>query len=106
MVASNFIFDQEGTSKLWAFLLGTYWVSVVTYYVLVKHYKKMIRLRGKEQAHEKAVPQQFSCLVRDIPAPPKHMSRAQQVHAFFRKIHPNSYESCMIVTNVKKVKAT
>ncbi|KAG0605251.1 hypothetical protein M758_9G043300 [Ceratodon purpureus] len=94
---------EEGTTKLWAFLLGTYWVSCVTYYVLVKHYKKMIHLRGKEQAHEKATPQQFACLIRDIPAPPKHMSRAQQVNAFFRKIHPDTYETCLIVTNVKKL---
>jgi len=94
---------QEGTTKLWAFVVGTYWVSFVTYYVLVKNYKKMIHLRGKEQAHEQARPQQYACLVRDIPAPPKLITRTAQVNAFFRKIHPDTYESCIIVTNLKKV---
>lgn len=94
---------QEGTKKLWAFLVGTYWVSIMTYCVLVKHYKKMIHLRGKEQAHEKPAPQQFSCLVRDIPPKPKGMSRREQVNAFFRKIHPDTYENCLIVCNLKKV---
>lgn len=97
---------QEGTTKLWAFLVGTYWVSCVTYYVLAKHYKKMIRLRGKELAHDHARPQQFACLVRDIPPPPKRMTRAEQVNAFFRKIHPDTYETCAIVTNLKKVTET
>lgn len=94
---------EEGTKKLWAFLVGTYWVSIMTYCVLVKHYKKMIHLRGKEQAHEKPAPQQFSCLVRDIPPKPKGMSRREQVNAFFRKIHPDTYENCLIVCNLKKL---
>lgn len=94
---------QEKTPKLWAFLLGTFWVSIVTYYVLVKNYKHMIHLRGKQQSHEKAGPQNYACLVRDIPSPPKNMRRAQQVDAFFRKLHPDTYDSCMIVTNLKKV---
>jgi hypothetical protein len=95
--------SQEQAKKLWAFLVGTYWVSIVTYVILVKHYKRMIRLRGKEQAHAHARPQQFACLVRDIPAPPKHMARREQVDAFFKKLHSDTYQTCMIVTNVKKV---
>lgn len=95
---------QEGTTKLWAFLLGTYWVSIVTYYTLIKHYKKMIHLRGKEQAHEKARPQQFACLVRDIPPRPSRMTRREQVNTFFKKLHPDTYETCVIVTNLEKVK--
>ncbi|KAG0579805.1 hypothetical protein M758_4G125800 [Ceratodon purpureus] len=94
---------EEQTPKIWAFLVGTYWVSISTYVVLIKHYKKMIRLRGKEQAHESAKPQQFACLVRDIPAPPKHMSRREQVNTFFKKLHSDTYETCMIVTNVRKL---
>lgn len=94
---------EEGTAKLWAFLVGTYWVSFVTYFVLVKHYKKMIRLRGKEQAREKAAPQQFSCLIRDIPPPPKGMTRREQVNAFFRKIHPDTYMNCLIVCKLNKL---
>ncbi len=96
---------QPGSSKLWAFLIGIYWVSFVTYYVLVKNYKHMIDLRTSEQAHEKACVQQFSCLVRDIPKPPRGMTRVQQVDTFFKKLHPDSYEKCMVVTNHKKVKA-
>ena len=104
LIFEKIVFRVQGaSSKLWAFLLGTYWVSAVTYFVLVKQYKHMIHLRGKEQAHEKARPQQYVCLVRDIPAPPKHMSRAEQVDAFFRKLHPDTYESCTIVTNLSKV---
>ncbi|CAM6020246.1 unnamed protein product [Sphagnum balticum] len=94
---------EPGSSKLWAFLIGIYWVSFVTYYVLVKNYKHMIDLRTSEQAHEKACPQQFSCLVRDIPKPPRGMTRVQQVDTFFKKLHPDSYEKCMVVTNHKKL---
>lgn len=64
----------------------------------------MISLRGKEQAHEKARPQQFACLVRDIPARPSRMTRREQVNTFFKKLHPDTYETCVIILNLKKVK--
>lgn len=65
----------------------------------------MIHLRGKEQSHEKARPEQYACLVRDIPQAPKHMDRNEQVDTFFKKLHPDTYETCMVVTNLNKVRA-
>lgn len=42
-------------------------------------------------------------LVRDIPPFEKLETRTEQVDAFFRRVHPSSYETCMIMHNFDKV---
>ncbi|RWW77115.1 hypothetical protein BHE74_00014765 [Ensete ventricosum] len=56
--------------RLWAFLLGVYWVSFVTYYVLWKSYTHVSDLRAGAKTSAVVKPEEFAVLVRDIPAAP------------------------------------
>lgn len=94
---------QEKSSRIWAFFIGVYWLSFVCYWVLRETYKHVVALRAGAQGDTKAKPEQFSCLVRDIPPRSKNESRTEQVDAFFRRVHPDTYEKSLIVTKLKKV---
>src|SRR5947209_2914965 len=61
--------EQPNSPKTWAFLLGMFWVSLVTYYVLWKSYRRIVYMRDRAQVSAYARPQQFTALVRDIPKP-------------------------------------
>ncbi|KAJ7569586.1 hypothetical protein O6H91_01G084800 [Diphasiastrum complanatum] len=37
---------KKNKSRIWAFLLAAYWLSIVTYIVLWRKYKHIINLRG------------------------------------------------------------
>jgi hypothetical protein len=78
-------------------------VSIVTYYCLFKSYKKVFHLRNTLSSSAVARPQQYTVLVRDIPATEKNETRTEQVDAFFRRTHPSAYERCMIMRNTNKV---
>lgn len=95
--------EQPGSSKIWGFLMGMFWVSFVTYYVLWRSYRRIISLRVRRQASAKARPEDFTVLVRDIPKPPPHQTHAEHVDAFFRSVHPGSYDRCIIVKDLRKV---
>lgn len=90
------------SNRIWAYLLGVYWVSFVTYYSLWKAYKRVFHLRNTLHSSLVARPQQYTVLVRDIPPFEKHETRSEQVDAFFRRVHPSSYESCMVMHNFDK----
>ncbi|CAM6086043.1 unnamed protein product [Calypogeia fissa] len=90
------------SQRIWAFLIGMYVVSFVTYYVLYKTYKHVIELRSEAQMATKAPPEQFACLVRDIPKLSKDETRSEQVDHFFRTVHPDTYEKATIVTKLNK----
>ena len=94
---------QDKSPRIWAFLIGVYWVSFVTYYCLWKSYKKVFLLRNALHSSEVARPQQYTVLVRDIPAAEKHETRTEQVDAFFRRTHPAAYERCMVMRHLDKV---
>lgn len=89
--------SQSGSPKIWAFLIGVYWVSIVTYYSLWRAYKKVFSLRNMMHSSEVSRPQQYTVLVRDIPVSQEHEKRTEQVESFFRRVHPHSYERCMIM---------
>ncbi|KAL3675248.1 hypothetical protein R1sor_025196 [Riccia sorocarpa] len=93
---------QNKSPRLWAFLIGGYWLSFVTYYILREAYKHVIELRAKDQSHVRAKPEQFTCVVRDIPPTAKEESREAQVDAFFKQVHPETYEKSLIVTGLSK----
>eukprot|EP00250_Pteridium_aquilinum_P020740 c24927_g1_i1 orf=65-2185(+) len=87
--------------RLWAFAIGDYWLTIATLYVLWKSYKHVVLLRTQDQATPKARPEQYAVLVRDIP-PPASGSIEEEVDNFFRTLHPTTYETCIVVTNMAK----
>eukprot|EP00252_Welwitschia_mirabilis_P010620 TRINITY_DN239_c0_g1_i1.p1 TRINITY_DN239_c0_g1~~TRINITY_DN239_c0_g1_i1.p1 ORF type:complete len:737 (+),score=104.08 TRINITY_DN239_c0_g1_i1:109-2319(+) len=93
---------QNGSARLWAFVLGAYWVSFVTYYLLWRTYRHVLALRAREQASFVAKPEQFVVLVRDIPPDPQGRTRKEQVDSFFRRIYPETFERSIIVTNMSE----
>lgn len=93
---------KEKSSRLWAFLLGTYWVSFVTFYVLWKAYKHCSDLRASALADSKLKPEQFTVLVRDIPSVPKGQNRKQQVDSYFKELYPETFYRSMVITDNRK----
>jgi hypothetical protein len=97
---------QNKSQRIWAYLIGMYVVSLVTFYVLNQTYRHVIKIRSEAQADVKAAPEQFVCLVRDIPKPNKDETRQEQVDNFFRMVHPDTFEKSLIVTKLDKVSCT
>ncbi|KAL2610803.1 hypothetical protein R1flu_022495 [Riccia fluitans] len=93
---------QNRSDRLWAFLIGEYWLSFVTFYILRQTYKHVTDLRAKDQSNVRAKLEQFACLVRDIPPVPNNESREEQVDSFFKRVHPGTYEKSLIVTRLNK----
>jgi len=88
---------------LWPFLLATYWVSFVTFFVLWKAYKHASDLRAAAKAVPDVKPEDFAILVRDIPAP-KDQTMKEQVDSYFRTLHPDTFYKSMVVTDNKEVR--
>ena len=97
---------QARSPRLWAFLIATYWVSFVTYYLLWKAYKHVSGLRANAlMNHEvKLKPEQFAILVRDIPRVPAGQTRQKQVDSYFESIYPKTFYRSMVVTDNKVVR--
>lgn len=94
---------QEKSPRSWAFLIATYWVSFVAYYLLWKAYNHVSDLRTAALMSPELKPEQFTILVRDIPPPPEGQTRKEQVDSYFKAIYPDTYYKSMVVTNNKKV---
>lgn len=94
---------QEKSPRLWAFLIATYWVSFVTYFLLWKAYKHVSGLRAKALMSPEAKAEQFAVLVRDIPPPPEGQTIKEQVDSYFKSIYPETFYRSMVVTNNKEV---
>lgn len=92
---------QKQSPRLWAYLLGTYWVSFVTFYVLWRAYQYALDLRTTSKTSPEVKPEDFAVLVRDIP-PPQDQSRKEQVDSYFRALHPDTFYKSMVVTDNKK----
>jgi hypothetical protein len=90
------------SAKIWAFFLAAFWVSFVTFYVLWKSYKWVSTFRIQDQTSAKVKPEQFAVLVRDIPKPEVHQTRSEQVDSYFRKLHPGTYEKCLVACDISK----
>lgn len=98
-----FLSVQAKSPRLWAFLVATYWVSFVTYFLLWRGYKHVSELRADALMSPEVRPQQFAVLVRDLPDLPKGQSRKEQVDAYFKAIYPDTFYRSMVVTNNKEV---
>ncbi|RRT67586.1 hypothetical protein B296_00037744 [Ensete ventricosum] len=99
----GFCLFQEKSLRLWAFLLGVYWVSFVTYYVLWKSYTHVSDLRAGAKTSAVVKPEEFAVLVRDIPAAPPGQSMKDHVDSYFRALHPETFYKSMVVTDNKEV---
>ena len=94
---------QEQSPRLWAFLLATYWVSVVTYFLSWKAYKHVSALRANALMSPEGKPEQFAVLVRDFPDVTQGQTRKEQVDSYFKSIYPDTFYRSMVVTNNKEV---
>ncbi|XP_057472119.1 CSC1-like protein ERD4 [Actinidia eriantha] len=94
---------EEGSSRLWAFLLATYWVSFVAYYLLWKAYHHVSDLRAAALMSPEVRGEQFAILVRDIPPPTEDQTRKEQVDTYFKTIYPDTFYRSMVVTDNQEV---
>ncbi|XP_059668690.1 CSC1-like protein ERD4 [Cornus florida] len=94
---------EAKSSRLWAFVIATYWVSFVAYCLLWKAYKHVSDLRATALMSPEVRAEQFAVLVRDIPHPPEGQTRKEQVDSYFRTLYPEAFYRSMVVTNNKEV---
>lgn len=97
---------QLRSNRLWAFLLATYWVSFVVYYLTWKAYNHVTALRTEALMTPEIKAEQFAIIVRDIPPVPEGQTRKEQVDSFFKNIYPDTFYRSLIVTDNKKVCST
>ncbi|KAJ3669991.1 hypothetical protein LUZ60_010315 [Juncus effusus] len=93
---------KSGSTRLWAFTAGVYWVSIVTYYLLWKSYKHVSNLRANAKSSAEPKPEDFTILVRDVPGPPAGEPMKDRVDAYFRTLHPDSFYKSMVVVDQKE----
>ncbi|CAK9165254.1 unnamed protein product [Ilex paraguariensis] len=94
---------QEKSPRLWAFVIATYWVSLVAYYLLWKAYKHVSDLTAAALMSQGVRAEQFTVLVRDIPPTPEGQSRKEQIDSYFKTIYPEAFYRSMVVTDNKEV---
>ncbi|KAL9269236.1 CSC1-like protein [Drosera capensis] len=94
---------ESNSSRLWAFVIGVYWVSLVAYYLLWKAYKHVSDLRAAALVSHDPKPEQYAILVRDIPPPPEGQTRKEQVDSYFKAIYPDKFYRSLVVTDNKEV---
>ncbi|CAK9165256.1 unnamed protein product [Ilex paraguariensis] len=94
---------EEKSPRLWAFVIATYWVSLVAYYLLWKAYKHVSDLRAAALMSPEVRAEQFTVLVRDIPPTPEGQSRKEQIDSYFKTIYPEAFYRSMVVTDNKEV---
>ncbi|CAH9076424.1 unnamed protein product [Cuscuta epithymum] len=92
----------KNSPRLWAFIIATYWVSFVTYFLLWKAYKHVADLRVEAQMSPEVRAEQFAILVRDIPPVPQGQSRKEQVDSYFSMIYPDTFYRSILVTDNNK----
>ncbi|KAJ7969026.1 Early-responsive to dehydration stress protein (ERD4) [Quillaja saponaria] len=93
----------EKSPRLWVFLIATYWVSFVTYYLLWKAYKHVSLMRANALMSPEVKTGQFAVIVRDIPPAPEGQSRKEHIDSYFKAIYPEAYYRSMVVTKNKEV---
>ncbi|GMP71750.1 hypothetical protein CsSME_00030042 [Camellia sinensis var. sinensis] len=76
---------KAGSSRFWVFLLATYWVSFVAYYLVWKAYNHVSDLRAAALISPEVRAEKFAILVRDIPPPPEGQTRKEQTDGGHRQ---------------------
>ncbi|GAB2279858.1 CSC1-like protein erd4 [Dionaea muscipula] len=94
---------QAKSSRLWAFVIGVYWVSLVSYYLLWKAYKHVSDLRAAALISPELKAEQYAVLVRDVPPVPRGQTRKEQVDSYFSTIYPDKFYRSLVVTDNAEV---
>ncbi|KAL6567275.1 CSC1-like protein erd4 [Orobanche gracilis] len=94
---------EEGSARLWAFVIATYWVSFVSYCLLWRAYKHVVELRSAALMSPEVKNEQFAVLVRDIPPVPRGQTRKEQVDSYFKAIYSDTFYRSLVVTDNTKV---
>ncbi|KAG7963347.1 hypothetical protein I3843_09G114200 [Carya illinoinensis] len=94
---------KDKSPRFWAFVIATYWVSFVTYYLLWKAYNHVSKLRADALMAPSLKPEQYAIIVRDIPPVPAGLTRKEQVDSYFKAIYPDTFYRSMVVTDNKEV---
>ncbi|KAG6695811.1 hypothetical protein I3842_09G116600 [Carya illinoinensis] len=94
---------KDESPRFWAFVIATYWVSFVTYYLLWKAYNHVSKLRADALMSPALKPEQYAIIVRDIPPVPAGLTRKEQVDSYFKAIYPDTFYRSMVVTDNKEV---
>mgnify|MGYP007059636785 CR=1 FL=1 len=96
---------QDGSKRLWAYVIGAYWLTIVTMHRLWKTYKHVVQLRSVDQSNpQKVKVEQYAVLVRDIPAPlPGTGTIHDRVENYFKPLYWETYGGCVIVTKTSNV---
>lgn len=91
--------------RIWAFVIGAYWLSLWTYAVMWRSYKHVKGLRFRALSTPVGRPEHFTVLVRDIPNPETHgkASYVQEIDSVFRELHPETYLRNLVVVDIGKV---
>eukprot|EP00250_Pteridium_aquilinum_P029727 c40020_g1_i1 orf=25-1155(+) len=96
---------KRNSARIWAFVIGAYWMSLCTYVVLWRSYKHVVDIRMRELSSPFGRPEQYTVLVRDVAKPKAHgkTTYSQEVDLAFRKLHPESYVCNVEVVDIRKV---
>lgn len=71
--------------------------------MLWKSYKHVSNLRARAKSTPEVRPEEFTVLVRDIPAAPPGQSMKDHIDSYFRALHPETFYKSMVVTDNKNV---
>ncbi|XP_020699718.1 calcium permeable stress-gated cation channel 1-like [Dendrobium catenatum] len=91
-----------GSNKFWAHLVMAYTFTFWTCYVLFKEYAIIAKLRLHFLASQKRRPDQFTVLVRNVPADPDE-STYELVEHFFLVNHPEHFLTHQVVYDANKL---
>ena len=69
---------------MWAHVIGAWWVSVSTLYLLLRAYTAVAHMCARYAEMERPLPDQFAVLLRDIPKAPPIVSSHTLIHDLTR----------------------
>ncbi|KAL9305850.1 unnamed protein product [Arabidopsis thaliana] len=95
---------ENGSDRFWTHLVMAYAFTFWTCYVLMKEYEKVAAMRLAFLQNEQRRPDQFTVLVRNVPADPDE-SISDSVEHFFLVNHPDHYLTHQVVYNANDLAA-
>ncbi|EOA39719.1 hypothetical protein CARUB_v10008363mg [Capsella rubella] len=95
---------QRGSDRFWTHLVMAYAFTFWTCYVLMKEYEKVAAMRLAFLQNEQRRPDQFTVLVRNVPADADE-SISESVEHFFLVNHPDHYLTHQVVYNANDLEA-
>ncbi|EPS71959.1 hypothetical protein M569_02795, partial [Genlisea aurea] len=92
----------NGSPKFWTHIVMAYAFTFWTCYALMKEYANISTMHLHFLASERCRPDQFTVLVRNVPADPDE-SVSESVEHFFLVNHPDHYLTHQVVINANKL---